>query len=264
MLRISSRQNPIVGRFRAAARGTVRESILLDGAHLIADAVAAGVRIDVAAVASEAEDGLQQLIQLLARAGADVVSVTAPVLDALSPVRASTGIVALARRPAAGVERVFAAVPLVVIAAGVQDPGNVGAIVRVAEAAGATGVITTGGSADPFGWKALRGSMGSSLRLPIAHCGALDEALASVRARGCRVAATVPRGGRPLFEAPLKGPLAILVGGEGAGLPDDAIGSADERITIPMAPPVESLNAAVSAAIVLYEARRQRASRGSR
>ena len=89
-------------------------------------------------------------------------------MDALSPVRSSSAIVALAERPRDRSTRVYAgAGPLVVIAVDVQDPGNLGAIVRVAEAAGATGVVAAGASADPFGWKALRGSMGSALRLPI-------------------------------------------------------------------------------------------------
>ena len=91
--------------------------------------------------------------------------------------------------------------PLVLIACDVQDPGNLGAIVRVAEAAGATGLIAAGACADPFGWKALRGSMGSALRLPIAIARHVEEAVAEARRHGCRVVATVPRGGRSLFDA---------------------------------------------------------------
>jgi TrmH family RNA methyltransferase len=155
-------------------------------------------------------------------------------------------------------DRVFAApAPLVIVAVDVQDPGNVGAMLRVAEAAGATGAIVAGASADPFGWKAVRGSMGSALRLPLIVEKAPWSA-ASIRHRNCRVVATVPRGGRPLFEADLRGPLAILIGGEGRGLAPALVDEAGERVTIPMEPPVESLNAAVTAALLLYEARRQR------
>ena len=93
-----------------------------------------------------------------------------------------------------------ATAPLVVVAVDVQDPGNVGAIVRVAEAGGATGVIAAGASADPFGWKALRGSMGSALRLPVVRATDTADALADARRHGCRIVATVPRGGRPLFD----------------------------------------------------------------
>ncbi len=139
-----------------------------------------------------------------------------------------------------------------------QDPGNVGAIVRVAEAGGASGVVCAGACADPFGWKALRGSMGSALRLPILVHRDTREAIDEARRHGCRIVATVPRGGRPLFDADLRGPIAVLIGGEGPGLAASQLEDADERMTIPMQPPVESLNAAVTAALIVYEARRQR------
>jgi RNA methyltransferase, TrmH family len=149
---------------------------------------------------------------------------------------------------------------VVVIAVGVQDPGNLGAIVRVAEAAGASGVIAAGACADPFGWKALRGSMGSSLRLPVAVTADAGEAIGAARRAGYRLVATVPRGGQGLFEVSLSGPIAFLVGGEGPGLPAAVIESADDRITIPMEGAVESLNSAVAAALLVYEAYRQRTS----
>src|SRR5262249_34897455 len=146
--------------------------------------------------------------------------------------------------------------PLVVIGHCIQDPGNVGAIVRVAEAAGATGVVVGTASADPFGWEAVRASMGSVLRVPLAGDTAAGPAAA--RRRGCRAIAVLPHEGKPIYEMDFRRPPAIVVGSEGAGLPPGLIDSADERATIPMQTPVESLNAAVTAAIVLYEARRQR------
>src|SRR6266540_3737442 len=100
--------------------------------------------------------------------------------------------------------------------------------------------------------------MGSALRLPVTSRVGVDEAMASARAAGCRVIAATPRGGEPGFSANLSGPIAILIGGEGPGLPSAVIESADVPVTIPMQAPVESLNAAVTAALVLYEARRQR------
>ena len=101
--------------------------------------------------------------------------------------------------------------------------------------------------------------MGSALRLPIAAHLDLRAALADARARGCRIVATAPRGGRCVFDVDLTGAVAIVFGGEGSGLPTEVVDEADERVTIPMQPPVESLNAAVTAAVILYEARRQRA-----
>jgi TrmH family RNA methyltransferase len=234
--------------------------MLLDGPHLLADALTAGIRIREAAIAADAVDDreIAQLIAQLDRARVETVSAIAPVMAALSPVRSPSAVVAVADQPAAD-GAMFEGEPMLVVATDIQDPGNLGAIVRVSEAAGATGVIASGASADPFGWKALRGSMGSTLRLPVA----VDKertALHDLRRRGCRVVATSPRHGQSLFAIDLKGPVAFVVGGEGAGLPDDIVATADAVVTIPMQPPVESLNAAITVALLVYEARRQRSS----
>jgi TrmH family RNA methyltransferase len=257
---ITSRQNPLVARFRDAARGEGGTVMLLDGAHLVGDAVSAGVAVHIAAVTPLAlESGdLQPLVTALGEQGVEVTLVSAQVMDALSPVRSPSAIVALAERPANGRAQLYRrASPLVVVAVDVQDPGNIGAIVRVAEAAGATGVVAAGASANPFGWKALRGSMGSALRLPVIAGIPVDDAIEEARSHGCRIVATAPRDGQPLFDTRLTGPVAFLIGGEGRGLPAEVIAAADERVTIPMQAPVESLNAAVTAAVLLYEAGRQ-------
>ena len=258
---ITSRQNPLVARFRAAARGDVGGLLLLDGAHLVAAAIAARITLQIAAVTPAALEraDIAPLVAAMSRAGVEVVTVSAVVMAALSPVRSPSAIVALAERPPAADAQVYGgAAPLVMIAVDVQDPGNVGAIVRVAEAGGASGVIAANGSADPFGWKALRGSMGSALRLPIVSGIDADAAVAEARHRGCRIVAGVPRDGTSPVDLALTGPIAILIGGEGQGLARSLVDAADERVTIPMQTPVESLNAAVTAAILVYEARRQR------
>ena len=149
--------------------------------------------------------------------------------------------------------------PLVVVAVDVQDPGNLGAILRSAEAAGASGVIATTGGADPMGWKAVRGSMGSVLRLPVLRVADAETALALAHRHGARCAAAVRDGGEPMDRADLTGSLAIVVGGEGSGLSDAIVQRSDLRVSIPMAPQVESLNVATAAALLVYEARRQRA-----
>ncbi len=261
MKRITSRQNALVSLFRSVARGADLRLLLLDGPHLVLDAIEAGLRLPHAIVASDAVDrpDIARLVARLSQRHVDLAQAPAPVLRAASPLHSSSAIVAIAERPALE-DRVFAAPrALVPIACDVQDPGNVGAIVRVAEAAGASGMIAAGGSANPFGWKAVRGSMGSVLRLPVHVVADPQDAVTDARAHGCRIVATAPRGGRTLFEADLEGAVALLIGGEGRGLSDGLLRSADECVTIPMQPPVESLNAAVTAALVLYEARRQRA-----
>jgi TrmH family RNA methyltransferase len=261
MKTIASRQNPLVARCRAVARNEVDGFILLDGAHLVGEALAAGLAIEEAIVA-EADLSRADIGPLIARCERDGIPITAAtsmVMSAVSPVRSSSAIVAIAARPAEPADEPFAAAnALVVIACHVQDPGNAGAIVRVAEAAGATALVVAGPSADPFGWKALRGSMGSALRLPIAVQADAQEAARRAREHGCKIVATVPRGGRSLFDVDLTESLAVLIGGEGAGLAAALVEAADVRLTIPMKPPVESLNAAVTAALILYEAKRQR------
>jgi TrmH family RNA methyltransferase len=263
---ISSRQNPLVARYRAAARGDAADAgnvVLLDGVHLVSEAVNAGVTIRHAAVKAESMEMIEVglLVDKLTRSKTDVVVASSPVMDALSPVRSSSTIVALADRPLPAEPALYKdPAPMVVIAVDVQDPGNIGAIARVAEAGGATGMVAAGACASPFGWKALRGSMGSSLRLPILIQPASDRAVEDARRRGCRIIATVPRNGRSLFDISYAGPIAILIGGEGPGLPQTLVDGSDERVTIPMKAPVESLNAAVTAALLVYEARRQRAS----
>lgn len=262
MRRISSRQNELVARFRAAARREDPGEILLDGPHLVADALSAGLDLREVAVSAAAVElaEIAPLLRRLASAGLDPVVATAPVMDAISPVRSSSPIVALAGRPETAAARGPSphGPTLLLVAVDVQDPGNLGAIVRVAEAAGATGLVTAGSSADPFGWKALRGSMGSALRFPIDTASSALAAFDDARRRGCHVVATTPHGGRSLFEADYTGPTAIVVGGEGHGLDPAILASADERVMVPMESPVESLNTAVTAALLLYEARRQR------
>jgi TrmH family RNA methyltransferase len=258
--RITSRQNAIVGRYRDAARGGADQPILLDGTHLVRDALAAHVPLQHLIVASDVVE-TPEVADLLSTAAArdvDIAAASSSVMDIASPVRSSSPVVALATRPGPTLAPYAGVSPLVVVVCDVQDPGNVGAIVRVAEAAGASAVVIAGMSADPFGWKALRGSMGSVLRMSIAIVSTIDAAVRDARNHHARIVATVPRDGAPLFESTLQGPTALLIGGEGAGLPPDVVRNADATISIPMKSPVESLNAAVATAVLLYEARRQR------
>ena len=263
MRRISSRQNPLVGRFRELARGARAGRVLLDGEHLVEEAIAEDVPLEIVAIADRLLDSRSDgLIARLRCANAEIVRVPDAVMAAMSPVRQPSGIVAIARAGPAALDDVLAPAPqLVPVLAGVQDAGNVGAIVRTADGCGATGAIAIDGTADPFGWKALRGAMGSTLRLPIATRQTLPATVDELRRRRITVTAAVPRGGTPLPDCDLRRPTAILLGGEGAGLDAATTGAADVRLSIPMRPPVESFNVAVTAALILYEAARQRAER---
>lgn len=261
MEHISSRQNPLVQRVRDLARGRGPEGeVLLEGVHLLEEAWRSNVEVLLAVFASDALDG--RFSDLAARAaahGARVVAVPPSLLDGISPVRQSAGVLAIARLRAAAMDDALREKPpLLLLLDGIQDPGNAGAIVRAGEACGATGVIVGPGGADPYGWKAVRGSMGSVFRLPVVVIDDWTPALTRLRLDQVRLFAAVPRGGTPLSAATLDRPSAILLGGEGPGLGPDLLAAADERLTIAMRPPVESLNVAISAALVLYEASRQR------
>jgi len=257
---ITSRRHPLVLTCREARAGGDDQPLLLDGWHLLVEAQTAGLTVDAVALGVDPPGEVEaQVVATLAEAGSQVVTVTPDVLQAMSPVRTSSGVVALARRPPGGLVRVFDAMPaLIVVAVDVQDPGNLGALVRAAEAAGATGLIAAGVSADPLGWKALRASMGSAFRLPLARVTEIDEVISSARLLEVGLVACVPRGGTPLARVNLRGPVCLLLGGEGPGLSAALVDEAVVRVSIPMAPAVESLNVAVAGALVVYAAAEQR------
>jgi TrmH family RNA methyltransferase len=264
MRSITSRQNPLVARFRtlADAADPTGARLLLDGVHLIRDAHESGHAFEVAAVSSsrmatETEEG--RVAQMLERSGVEVVEAPAAVFAAMSPVRTPSGLVAIAtRQPVSAGDVCSGTNPLILVAIDVQDPGNVGALVRTAEAGGMTGMFVAGASANAFSWKAIRGSMGSTLRLPVVGGMATAAALSCLKAGGIRSIAAVPRGGEDPDAIDWRGKVALIVGGEGAGLTDDVTNNCDGLVSIPMAARVESLNVAVAGAILIYAARRQR------
>jgi RNA methyltransferase, TrmH family len=260
--KVTSRQNALVKRFRVLAQDPRAENdrILLDGAHLVEEALASGLALEAVAFSDSAAGGrLAALARRVGRDGARAIVMPDAIFDAASPVQQPSGVVAIAEFRAPTLDAALDVQPaLLIILDGVQDPGNVGAIVRAAEGCGATGVIAGARSAHPFGWKALRGSMGSAFRLPVVARAKVSDAITRAKARGIRVLATVPRDGTPLADCDLRTPTAFVLGGEGAGLSDALLASADDRVTIPMKGPVESLNVAIAASLLLYEASRQR------
>ena len=260
---ITSRQNPLVARFRSAQIGHLpREQVLLDGARLIEDAQDSKVKIDIALFSVSALKGdarLMALAKRLADSGTKVLTASEVVMRATSPVQTSSGVVAIAIHRPYPITRIMNNVKngLVLVTVGVQNPGNVGSIIRTAEAGGANAVIATEGTADPFGWKALRGAMGSSFRLPVATTTDLNKLLSAAKQHGAKVVAAVPRGGTGLYDADLTAPIFLLVGQEGAGLEQKIGIDIDLRLSVPMRRGVESLNVSTAAALIIYEARRQ-------
>jgi tRNA G18 (ribose-2'-O)-methylase SpoU len=254
---VRSRANPAFKRLlerKKKARGD--GLLLLEGATLVEEALAAGLDVVLAAFSENAAD--RPLLGQLRRAGTQVRLFSDALLQSLSEVETSQGVIALAQPKLFDEATLFAGTPLLVACWSIQNPGNLGGLLRTAEAAGATGALLGDGCADPFGWKALRGSMGSAFRLPLLR--KLDAAELSERlhAHGLRVLAGDAAGRRRYDEVDWRRPSALLLGSEGAGLPDELLNAAHERVAVPLASPVESLNVGVAAGVMLFEAARQR------
>jgi TrmH family RNA methyltransferase len=264
---IASRQNRTLKDIRRCRRSK-GDHALLEGPHLVGEALAAGLRLDVVLATPEFLDSTSGR-WLAAALPHPAQAVAAHLLDELADADSPRGVLALAHLPRGGVELLpVPAAATYLYVEGLQDPGNLGALARVAEAAGAAGMALAGGTVHPNHPRALRASAGSLLRLPVATGAAsedLDRHLARPGVDRAGVArptwiALVPRGGVDLYSLPaaVAGPLVLALGAEGPGVSPALLAHAGLRLTIPVAPPVESLNATVAAALVLYELRRRR------
>jgi len=263
---IRSRSNAVVRRFRALKERAGGDLALLEGTKLVEEALAAGAQIAEAAVSPRPARTARgrELVEALRARGVPVREMDDAVLSSISEAETSQGVLALARRPSFTEEALFRGRPLLLVAVGIQNPGNAGALLRAAEAAGATGAYMTGGCADTFSWKSLRGSMGSAFRLPHLRRAGARETLLRLKERGVATVAAVASGGTPYDQMDLVRPVALVVGNEGAGLGEDLLEEVSARVSIPMRGGVESLNVAVAAGVLLFEAARQRRASGSR
>lgn len=258
---IRSRTNPLVRRLRELVRGDRASGVLLiEGVRLTEEALDAGLTIVEAAVAPnlEKQDRGRQLVERLTRKAVPMKRLHPDVLASLSDVETSQGVLVIARLPEGDPKKIGGKNAMALVIAGVQNPGNVGSLIRTAEAAGATGAFVCDGTADPLSPKALRGAMGSAFRLPLAEADTLS-AIADLRRSGVTVwAATVS--GQRYDAVDWRRPSALVVGNEGSGLDDEIVRACSGRVAVPMAGKAESLNVAVAAGIMLFEAARQRRS----
>jgi len=283
---ITSRDNKWLKKFRAALRCTgpkPGEPIAAEGPKLVEEVVRAGLETEALLVS---ETGERQLERILRAAGESesgiprsrIFKTTDKLFEGVAGTETPQGVAALflARewsfedvlRGRADRDGAFRSdAPLVIVLAGVQDPGNVGTIVRSAEAFGGSGVVATRGTADPWSPKVLRASAGSALRLPLLRGIAGPVLLAQMRMAGVKILAAGAKPGDvasaegandDVAMADMRGPCAIFIGNEGAGLPSEVEHAADDWISIAMSEDVESLNAGVAASVILFEAARQR------
>jgi RNA methyltransferase, TrmH family len=259
--RVSSRQNALVKDLRKAlsqGEPTAEGYLAVEGVRMIEEAIRSGLRFQAVFFS---ESGSAHATRLLPQIGSQVEVLLLPDEVFVSAVSTESpqGVAALVKlRPHKFEDLMEAgANALLVGIAGIQDPGNLGTIIRSAEAFGARAVLLGEKTVSHFNPKAVRGSAGSLLRQPLLRV-KLGESITALKQRGVKVLATSSHKGKPLHEADFTGAAMIVVGNEGAGVPQEILSLADELVTIPHSARVESLNAGIAASILLYEAARQR------
>ena len=279
---ITSRDNRWLKEFRIALRGGLPSesgAVGVEGPRLVEEALRSASPIRAVLFSESGERHRSRLALYLDRpeVGIPVLRTTDRLFEGIADTEHPQGVAALVTPRAFSFDDISrsaanAASPLIVVLGGVQDPGNVGTILRTAAAFGATAAVVSpsgqSGTASPFSPKALRASAGAALHLPLLAGVALPILLAQLRVAGIQSLASSSRESRDESEQPLltpwqvdwRQPVALLIGNEGQGLPEEIERSADARIRIPMSSSVESLNAAAAAAVLFYEAARQRSS----
>ena len=258
--RIGSRQNSRVKELRklfAEATPNRSREIAVEGVHLVEEAIRSGLRVGTVFFSELARERAHKLLPQLS-SHTDTIVLPDEVFASAVPTESPQGIAALVQVRVFQLQQILAALPaLLVVTAGVQDPGNLGTIVRSAEAFSATGILLGERTVSPWNWKVVRASAGSLFRLP---CTKVEVAstLTQIKQHGIRVLATSSHKGTRIADADLRGPLALIIGNESTGVPKGLLAEVDEVVAVPHSPRVESLNAGIAASIVLYEAARQR------
>jgi TrmH family RNA methyltransferase len=260
---ITSRDNSLLRQARAVRDRKAEELIFIEGLRLCEEALRSGLMLEAAIFSEEIarKERAAPVIAELTRICERVASVSERLLESISYTKTPQGIIVLARRPDTSEARLSETnkdMPLVVVMHQINNPVNVGAILRTAEAAGATGAIATRDTTDPFSPKALRGAMGSAFRLPVWNGASYREAIAWCDSRDIFSVCADARASNNHTDVDWHRPCALILGPESAGLAPEEISAASETVRIPMQGLVESLNVSVAAGILLYEAVRQR------
>lgn len=263
--RIEGRHNPLLKQLRQAfsrAQRTSEGDCAIEGLRMLEEAIRSGLRFRAVFFRESAQDRAERLLPQI---GAHVETLLLPdkLFDASVPSETPQGVAALVRLKEFSLDDVLENERLrvgpIMALAGLQDPGNLGTIIRSGEAFGSAGIILGEGTVSPLNAKAVRASAGSIFRLPVVGAAAgLEEVVAKLRAKSVRLIATSSHKGTPLDQADLTGPIAVFIGSEGSGLARGLMTQIDEAVAIPHTPQVESLNAGVAGSIILYEAARQR------
>ncbi|HKB64869.1 MAG TPA: RNA methyltransferase [Pyrinomonadaceae bacterium] len=260
---ITSRDNSLLRQVRAVRDGRVDDAIFVEGLRLCEEALTSGMKIHAVVFSDEIarKEKPAELIEKLTAASDRLVCVSEHLLKYVSYSKTSQGILLLAARPDTSENQLAdkqVETSLIVIMHRITNPVNVGAILRTAEATGATGAIATESATDPFSPKALRGAMGAAFRLPVWYRPSYPLALDWCAQRGIKTVCADLHARKDYTKFDWTEPCALILGPETAGLSAAEIGAADDAVRIPMREPVESLNVSVATGVLLYEAARQR------
>ncbi len=266
----SNPHNPITGKDNSAIKylrslsdpkhRKKERSFLIEGVKMVKEALRdrAGVTMLVASPAFMQHSG-RALLNLAEARPIEIIWISDRLMDAVSENKTPQPVMAVVMMKEHSSDTLLAHdSKLIIIAHRLQDPGNLGTIIRTAEAVGAAGVALTPNTVDPFSPKAIRASMGSILRLPVAHIGEIDTFVKICKQRGFQIIATVLTDAKAPYDVDLTKPTVVVLGQEGSGLPRSIIADVDHRVRIPMVPSIDSLNVATSSAVLLYEVMRQR------
>jgi len=255
---ITSPANERLKHARRVREGREPDLIFVEGERLVEECLQSRLNLVACFHSPDLSPRSEKILEEIASRECPTFPVADVVMANLSDTITPQGIVVLARRPRASLDDALTANALIVGLDAVQDPGNFGAIVRTAEAAGASAVVALKGSVEAFAPKTLRSAMGSAFRLPIVNEVETDELFAVLRARALSVVAMAAGGETVYSDYDWRRPTLVLLGNEARGVSEELLERCDARLRIPMCAPVESLNVAAAAAAVLFEASRQR------
>jgi RNA methyltransferase, TrmH family len=256
---LTSRQNSLVKQIRTLHKSKERRSqgmFLLEGTHLIQEALPIGLPIEVICYTEAWQDQHDDLLVQLGQTPARLELVSPDLLKYMSTTVEPDGVLAVAPSQQ---QKSLKIKTLGLVLETIQDPGNLGTMIRTAAAAGVDGVLLSRNCADLENPKTLRATAGQWLKLPIGTSEDLVQDLQAFKAQGIQIVATIPTADQTYWEIDLQRPSVILLGNEGGGLSPEVAAMADVTVTIPLASGVESLNVAIAAALMLYEVKRQRA-----
>ncbi|MCB1275647.1 RNA methyltransferase [Prosthecobacter sp.] len=253
---ITSSSNDRIKHARRVREGRERDLVFVEGDRLVGECLASGLQLYACFTTAEPPAAQQTLLE---RIKCPVFQLSDSVLESLSDTTSTQGIIVIAERPSPALDRLFESQsPLLLGLDRIQDPGNLGTLVRTAEASGVNGIFSFAGSADAFAPKTLRSSMGSAFRLPILPNVSGLGVVETCRARGLKTVVATGEADLLHYDYNWRQPTLLILGNEGRGASTEIMNACDARVRIPLHEPVESLNVAAAGAAILFEAVRQR------